>query len=475
MIQLQTKEGLITFNSEQEEATARILRWYNSSEYFFLLAGYAGTGKSTISKYILQQVKAGSERTLSGGRAPRICVAAPTHKAKKVIEKATGYPGHTLQRLLGLAPDISVDEFDPNKPEFKQKKPAIIDEYDLIVLDEGSMTNEELFKYINKALTKTGVKTKMLILADPAQLPPVKEKLSVIFSSPLIQSSYLLTMVERQAKDNPALLVLDNLRNDVPFELVDSHRDGEGIAFLHGSVFRDEAIKAFISEEYIEDPDYAKILCRTNDMCAIWNRGIRKAKMDSLHPGKEILPLMQGDVLMAHSGYEGKIQNSNDYLVLRSEKSQFDITYPGKEGKNLIARVKTYAVYLANVDTGGQVFTHVLDQSDENNVKTYMKAYWAYTNAASKNRSAWVHFFNFRSWVMIMTPISTSSDGKFSTGKDLDYGYAITVYRSQGSSYTNVFVDGVDIANLTWDASGRNKLRYVSLSRMRKMAYYRIS
>jgi ATP-dependent exoDNAse (exonuclease V) alpha subunit len=48
--------------------------------------------------------------------------------------------------------------------------------------------------------------------------------------------------------------------------------------------------------------------------------------------------------------------------------------------------------------------------------------------------------------------------------KDFDYGYAITVHKSQGSTYTNVFVDEADIDTNKKHAE-RNKLKYVAFSR----------
>lgn len=44
----------------------------------------------------------------------------------------------------------------------------------------------------------------------------------------------------------------------------------------------------------------------------------------------------------------------------------------------------------------------------------------------------------------------------------------------QGSSYTNVFLDGINISK-NWNNEERNKLKYVGISRMRKITYYRNS
>jgi hypothetical protein len=54
--------------------------------------------------------------------------------------------------------------------------------------------------------------------------------------------------------------------------------------------------------------------------------------------------------------------------------------------------------------------------------------------------------------------------------KTLDYGYAHTIHKSQGSTYTNIFVD-LDTVDISTDAEERNQMKYVALSRATNIAY----
>ena len=68
---------VINFTDEQYDGIVKIRKWLKSKKQFFTLAGYAGTGKSTIIKKIIDEYRG------------RLVVSAPTHKAKKVIMRTT--------------------------------------------------------------------------------------------------------------------------------------------------------------------------------------------------------------------------------------------------------------------------------------------------------------------------------------------------------------------------------------------------
>ena len=106
--QLKLPNGkIITFNDQQFEGLQKIKEWLEDDDNtFFTLSGYAGTGKTTIVKKVFEGYYGG------------IAVSAPTHKAKKVIVGTTKKEGETLHALLGLRPDVMLDDFNPNDPKF---------------------------------------------------------------------------------------------------------------------------------------------------------------------------------------------------------------------------------------------------------------------------------------------------------------------------------------------------------------------
>ena len=70
--------------------------------------------------------------------------------------------------------------------------------------------------------------------------------------------------------------------------------------------------------------------------------------------------------------------------------------------------------------------------------------------SSSERGSKWKQYFDFKCKYLIASNI-TNSNGKILFSRDLDYGFAITSHRAQGSTYKNVFVD---INDMIYDKYG---------------------
>ncbi|MDR0632458.1 MAG: ATP-dependent RecD-like DNA helicase [Holosporaceae bacterium] len=116
-----------------------------------IITGRPGTGKTTITKAILEIF------SLAIGK---ILLAAPTGRAAKRISEATGREAKTIHRLL---------EFDPAKGGFKRNENHQLD-CDLIILDEASMIDTLLMHHLLKAIPPQAT---LIIVGDINQLPSV--------------------------------------------------------------------------------------------------------------------------------------------------------------------------------------------------------------------------------------------------------------------------------------------------------------
>ncbi|HLT40130.1 MAG TPA: ATP-dependent RecD-like DNA helicase, partial [Enhygromyxa sp.] len=116
-----------------------------------ILTGGPGTGKSTVVANVIAVAKRAGEALL---------LAAPTGRAAKRLEQATGEPARTVHRVLEVRPDTGQFHFCANNP--------LPD--GLVVIDESSMLDLELAEALITALTPAN---RLLLVGDADQLPSV--------------------------------------------------------------------------------------------------------------------------------------------------------------------------------------------------------------------------------------------------------------------------------------------------------------
>jgi hypothetical protein len=453
--QLQLPTGkIITFNAEQFEGLKKIKNWLKNGQTFFTLAGYAGTGKSTMIKKILDGYRYG------------VVVSAPTHKAKKVVMNITGKDGQTLHALLGLRPDVNLDEFNPNSPIFNPIAIPKITDYNFVIIDEASMINQELYNLI---LEKTkGSRTKVLFVGDPAQIPPVGEKESAVFNVKT-NEFHQLTKIERQNDTNPLAFIYDALRNNLHrldggfLRKSNMNELNEGVIFtIDKRKFRAAILEKFTSEDFKKDTDFAKVIAWRNKTVMAANKVIRTTLF-----GEKTDIIEVGDILMGYRSVTDSkqryniIENSADYRVV--EKSELHENNNGIAGYT----VKLRENLAHNKYNEQEVF--IINTTDHQNLHLYGQMHDFFRDMGKNNKKLWVNYYDFRRNNLLMITIDKFSNGLYRSAsevinKDLDYGYAITGHKSQGSTYTHVFVLENDI-NDNWLLKERNQIKYVALTR----------
>jgi len=447
--QLELPDGrIITFSDEQYEGLNKIRDWMKGDGTYFTLSGYAGTGKTTIIKKIIDEFR-GS-----------IVVSAPTHAAKNRIIETTEQGGSTLHQLLGLAPNVMLDSYDPNDPKFKQINEPKINDFSLVIIDEASMVNKGLLAMIEKTVDPG---TKVIFMGDEAQIPPVKETASPVFMKKEEEDNfYQLIQTQRLTGGNPLGLVYDKIRNNLTnpnggFERKTMmNSEGEGILFTNKQEdFRNTVLKAFNSDEFKKDVNHAKVIAWHNSVVGGANKVIRQ----SLY-GKNADRIEQGDVLMGHRSVRLDFNNNlieNSVIYKVTERDALSRSNRGLTGWDVVIE------YLDE----GQTRTRnifIVDPSNSENVEKYTEIHNRLERAPIEKRDKrlWAQYNEFRRNNLIMESIPR--EGKKPIVKDLDYGYAITAHKSQGSTYKHVFVMENDI-DTNPKVKERNQIKYVALSR----------
>lgn len=441
-------------NEQQVAALQSLARYTTSKDKTITLQGSAGTGKTTIVKIFLHYLKA--------TKLDNYQLTAPTHKARLVLERLSGTKTSTIHSLLDLRPDLNLYELNMKNLSFtsKGKSSMGLPINGFLIIDEASMVNNDLFDLVVERCKE--VKCKIIFIGDIAQLQPVKQgEISKVFA----ENTIVLTKVERQKDDNPLLDDLVILRDKSIPTFVSNNKDGKGLFIYDDARSFASLIKANITfASLVENPFAGKILCYTNTRVKMFNNFMRKLlKFDNA--------FCEGEVLMGYSNYTVNkqliITNSGDYQVIVSVPCQRVIPHVGSvAGYDLTLRDLVddaiYSIFILDENTSPLKLAEIGRMIES----LRLQAIGAKT--PYRRRMCWIDYYK------IIESFTSLQDivfqGRVIKTKTLDYGYAHTVHKSQGGTYTNVYVDMSDIMKCI-DPNELRQLQYVALSRPTKAAH----
>lgn len=180
------KDLELKLGEQQRQAVEMI----NAGASLLFLVGYAGTGKSTTSRTILELLNTRYDKK-------EIMTCALSGIASQRISDTTGYESATIQSLL--VKHESVDTFP----------------YEVVLIDEASMINSALFA---RLMAKISQKAIVIIVGDDAQLPPIGA--GNVLSDALtleLAPTVKLTQIYRQSEDQAITLIANDIRRgEVP-------------------------------------------------------------------------------------------------------------------------------------------------------------------------------------------------------------------------------------------------------------------
>ena len=178
---------------KQEEGLKIAIERYKNHEPWTCIAGYAGTGKSTLVKFIVNALDIDEDY---------VCYIAYTGKAAKVLREKGCPNAMTAHRLL-------YQSFPKADGSFYHKIKRPLDwPYKLIVVDEISMLPKEIWDLL------LSHKIHVICLGDPFQLPPIGEDNQVLYNPHIF-----LDEIMRQAQESEIIRLTMDIRNGKPLNL----------------------------------------------------------------------------------------------------------------------------------------------------------------------------------------------------------------------------------------------------------------
>lgn len=409
---------MIELTEEQQVCANAIKRWISDPEspQVFRVEGNAGTGKSTI----VMQVMAGMKNI-------RVLYAAFTGKAALVMQQKGCPSASTIHKLIylpfgskskadveekefgfnetyasmladyggdrqsvdahptirKLRKEISVLKTSANSPIFKLNPESDVASADIVVIDEVSMVDRSL----GQDLLSFG--TKVLVLGDPGQLPPVAGEGYFMRGEP----DFTLTQIHRQAEGSPILM------------LATMARMGERLV---PGVWGESSVVTELTPEMALSAD--QILCGRNK-----TRPIVNARMRELKGFQGPLPMPGEKLVCLRNNHEKGLLNGSLWTTVRSRaytKTKITLTVVPEDGGMEIT-VLAHAPY----------FTW------------YGKTDWVdpdWTPGMSVRLR--------RTWVDMLQEDEKSIGFEMREAESFTFGSVLTVHKSQGSQWDNVLL-----------------------------------
>ena len=171
---------------KQEEGLKLAVSRYQNNEKYTTIGGYAGTGKSTLVKFIVEALDVSPDR---------VCYTSFTGKAAEVLRKKGNQNVSTLHKLLY--------ESFPKPGGGFINRPKLNIPYDIIIVDEVSLVPKKLMDLLFKH------QVYVVCLGDPFQLPPIdKDQDNHLLDHPHI----FLDEIMRQAQESEVIRLTMDIR-----------------------------------------------------------------------------------------------------------------------------------------------------------------------------------------------------------------------------------------------------------------------
>lgn len=398
------------------------------------LRGYAGTGKTFTLTRLLQNLLAANYR---------VAMTAPTHQAVKVIQLMIGKTGMadvdcmTIHSLLSL----KVKRSHGTTKLVKASNKNHLEKYDVVIIDECSMVDEDLYTQIEQSAKDAN--TKILFTGDPAQIPPVNgQGASPTFLAP----GPMLTEVMRQAMDNPILAYCTAIRQAIergeslPPMPVNQHNPiiGQGISVMTGDAFTYFLHDAFVASDYARNPMRFRVIAYRNAQIASYNRQVQMLR----YPKIGIAPFADGEPIyisepLKTSMLVAKEGDTSDEIHENTETLATIEGAPSRSTHPLYPNLSAWMVVITTFGNAYEAWT--LDDEGWQQHQAALKtlASQIKISTALKMQGTlkpdepnyeWLHWYQLKDAFVQLRP-----------------AYAMTAHKSQGNTFENVFVDAVDI------------------------------
>lgn len=400
---------------DQKAAMAAFAHFMLSDESEMVISGQAGVGKTTLLAHLFNERP--HEKLAKMIRQPVLTnwhFTATTNKAAEVLSQSLDYEATTIHSLLSLR---VYNDIETGKTKITRRGDADVITDSIIIIDEASMVDTQLLSFIRKGTFRC----KIVFIGDHCQMAPVMEPNSPMFFN---SDPVFINQIVRSKGTPPITALSKQLRQIV--------ETGEFTPILEvpGTIdyLNSKEAEELIRNKFHSNETDSRILCYTNATVVAYNRHIRNLRglpeepspgehlitNNAVKIGKRMLHIEQEIVINKNLG-ESEFRPTDTNLLLP------------------VHLVDTNAGVLS-VPVNGQDYQNMIKQC-----------------ARQKN---WPAYFSLKELVADLRP------------RD-----ACTVYKAQGSTYRDVFVNLTDIGKCT-NPSQAARMLYVACTRPTHNIYF---
>ena len=419
---------MTNLNADQEAAAQALFDFLlDSTQKEFSISGPAGVGKTYLLQYLYQRIMpmyadackmVNIQQTINN-----IVFTAMTNRAADVLTKTMGQSAQTTHSFMNLK---VYDDYSTGRQKIQKKASFTVHENTIIVIDEASMVDYELYRILHEGTSST---CKLVYVGDRNQIAPVGEKLSMVWNPSI--PSVNLTIPMRNA-GQPALINLCNqFRTTVetgqffPITLVPGV-----IEHLDGPAMQDHVDRVFLPIEHS-----SRILSYTNQNSKSFNDYIRTIRG---YTGR----YDTGEIVVLNKAFDVTKNNTisaEQEFVIKRDSNLSDETFDF-DGMPVVC----YKIEITSLKTND---TYSVYQADDPDYLSKVSNYF-------RSHKDWSNYFRLTNLIPDLRPRDAS-----------------TVHKAQGSSYNSVYIDLDDIGSCNIKEQVARML-YVAVSRARNKIYF---
>lgn len=464
----------IQLTESQQSVLDKIKAFIDSKDRVFILKGYAGTGKTTLMRFLIEYLK---EKKKS------YKLLTPTGRAAKILANYTGSTANTIHSLIykyqSFNRDVeNIDDIFKKESEVKQLTlsfaPLTRQEVELrearkrgnndkklsikeviYIIDEASMVSDFASKKVVQAQFGSGrllletfyydelPESKFIFVGDPCQLPPIMASFSPALDNAYIREIFnyysqetQLTQIMRQKGDNSIIQAATSIRKLWENAPVNQMEYGKNRVWGFLPIKKYKDIKLMpdlesMEEGYLRDVkqngyNHSIFICRSNKDCALVSQKIRQQL--GFKKTVEV-----GDILMVvQNQYTTNLMNGDMVEVVGVESGQIHTPYNKYQTHISFRRVTVRELFTQREST-----TLLIEETlttPTNNLNS------------DQQTSLFVDFIT-RMKKLGITEKKQSEKFRDNLYKDpylnalrCSYGYAVTCHKAQGGEWNNVYI-----------------------------------